>query len=345
MNQIRHGDAAHELSKVDNESVHCIITSPPYWNQRDYGHDEQIGQEDGVESYISSLTEIAEECYRVLRDDGSFLLNVGDTYTSKERNLIPFKIAQRLSEEVGFVLRQDCIWKKDHAKPDPATDRRATEHEYVFHFTKQRDYWYDETVCDGDHTSVVTAPTASSNLDHLAVYSEQLVEELLEGVVPPEVCDECGCPYVRDFERVPRPFADPDRQQARRAHELYDESGLTQEHIEAVQAVGISDVGKAVETEDGAGRNTDEVAELACEAKEVLGGYYREFTMVEKIPTGWRQQCSCNAGSVGGVVCDPFVGSGTTTKVARQQGYRYLGIDINGENAETARNRTSEVIA
>jgi DNA modification methylase len=333
----------NSLEDIVDESVHTICTSPPYWQQRDYDTDGQLGTEDTVEAYVENIADVARECHRILRDDGSFLLNIGDTFTDKQRNLIPFRVAQQLSEEVGFVLRNDLVWAKNHAKPDPARDRRANEHEYVFHFTKDTEYWYDGSVTDGGHTSVIEAPTATSELDHVAVYSEELVKELLRGTTPPVVCKQCQQPYERQYDRVPRPFADPERAQSKRAYELYEESELTETHIEAIQAVGISDVGKAKVTEDGAGRNADDVRQLADEAKEVLGGYYREFTMIERIPAGWEQDCSCDAGTAGGVVCDPFIGSGTTGVVARKQGLRYLGVDINEEYLETAQERISEV--
>jgi len=342
-NELIAGDVLNGLEDIADESVHTICTSPPYWQQRDYDTDGQLGTEDTVEAYVENIVDVARECHRILRNDGSFLLNIGDTFTNKQRNLIPFTVAQQLSDDVGFVLRNDLVWAKNHAKPDPARDRRANEHEYIFHFTKDTAYWYDGSVTDGGHTSVIEAPTATSELDHVAVYSEELVDKLLRGTTPPVVCKQCQQPYERQYDRVPRPFADPERTQSKRAYELYEESELTEAHIEAIQASGISDVGKAKVTEDGAGRNTADVEALAEEAKDVLGGYYREFTMVERIPDGWEQYCSCDAGTAGGVVCDPFIGSGTTGVVARKQGLRYLGVDINEEYLETAQERISEV--
>jgi len=343
MNEIRLGHALSELRQLDTDSVHIIVTSPPYWGQRDYGNDDGIGTEDTVTEYVRSLRDVFHECQRVLRDDGSLVVNIADTYERKERRLIPFALAREL-QNGGWVCRQDLVWHKSGTKPDPATDRRSRDHEYVFHFVQQRDYWYDGSVADGEHTSVIEAPTANSNLDHTAVYSEPFVESVLDGLAPPTVCAACETPYERSYDRVPRPFADPERDQAQRAREKIESSTLTEDHIEAVQSAGISDVGKAVQTEDGANENTDDVLELAREAKEVLGGYYREFTMVKRVPTAWTKCCSCSTDeTVGGVVCDPFIGSGTTAAVARRQGLRYLGVDINDKFVNIARERVSEV--
>lgn len=340
---IRQGDAVEELSKLDDESVHLIITSPPYYQHRDYDAEGQIGDEERVDQYVQNIIEVLRECYRVLRDDGSMFLNVGDSYVSKQRQLIPFRIAVRLREDVGFVVRQDLVWEKKNPKPDPTTDRRANIHEYVFHLTKERDYWYDSSVYDGGHTSVLNVETANSGLDHLAVFSEALVEELMNGVVPMWVCDQCGKPYARDYERIPRPFTETDRTQSQRAKELFEESSLGNEHIAAIQSVGISDVGKAVETEDGAGKNADEVTELAAEAKDVLGGYYREFTMSERVSSGSQKVCGCTSDGKPPVVLDPFVGSGTTGVVAKRKGLDFIGIDINAEYVEVAEDRIATV--
>lgn len=198
----------------------------------------------------------------------------------------------------------------------------------MFHFTNGDEYFYDESVVDGDHESVIDCATANSTDEHTAVFSEELVEELLTGVTPSHVCGKCGQPHTRTFEKVPRPFVDTERPQAQRSAEIFAESQLTEEHVEAIQAVGISDVGKAKVTEDGAGRNDDRVQQLAAEAKGVLGGYYREFTMVERQANGWEQQCNCDATSVAPIVCDPFAGTGTTLKVAKDMGHSWFGIDL-----------------
>jgi len=340
--ELRCGDVLTELREIPDKSVHVICTSPPYYSLRDYETDGQIGNEETVDEYVERLVEVFSECCRILRDDGSCILNIGDTYTNKERNLTPFRVVTRIREETDFYLRQDLVWEKSHPKPDPATDRRIDAHEYVFHLSKQRDYWYDETVCDGDHTSVITQPTATSQLDHVAVYSEEFVHAVLAGITPYNVCGSCGTPYEREYERIPRPFTDPDRDQAQRAFELYEQSALTEDHIKAIQAVGISDVGKATRTEDGAGRNAKNIQDRASEAKEVLGGYYREFTMVERHPVGWSQQCSCEAETGSAIICDPFVGSATTAVVAGKLGCQYLGIDINEDYIETARERLGD---
>jgi hypothetical protein len=104
-------------------------------------------------------------------------------------------------------------------------------------------------------------------------------------------------------------------------------AGLTDAHLRAVQATGVSDAGKALRTQNGTGRNSDEVKRLAAEAKEVLGGYFREFTFAQRTSTGWTT-CGHRSGFATGVVLDPFMGTGTTREVAISMGRSSIGVDL-----------------
>jgi adenine specific DNA methylase Mod len=121
---------------------------------------------------------------------------------------------------------------------------------------------------------------------------------------------------------------DPSRPQAKRAMEIAREAGLTPEHIAAVQATGVSDAGKALKVQNGTGRNSARVKELAAEAKKVLGGYFREFTFARRESIGWTQ-CDCDAETIPGVLLDPFMGTGTALKIAEKMGRSAIGVDLN----------------
>jgi hypothetical protein len=109
--------------------------------------------------------------------------------------------------------------------------------------------------------------------------------------------------------------------------EIAREAGLTDEHLAAVQAVGISDAGKALRVQNGTGRNARRVKELAAEAKEALGGYFREFTFAQRETSGWTD-CRCGGEKVPGLVLDPFCGTGTTLRVAAGLGRNVVGVDL-----------------
>lgn len=157
-------------------SVHCCVTSPPYWGLRDYGHDGQIGLESTPEQYVARMVEVFREVRRVLRDDGTLWLNLGDSYnaynanrgastsisdgtagrdhpkhrqgltaaTLKNKDLvgIPWRVAFALQAD-GWYLRQDIIWHKPNSMPESVTDRCTKAHEYVFLLSKSARYYYD----------------------------------------------------------------------------------------------------------------------------------------------------------------------------------------------------------
>ena len=137
------GDCVESLRALDAGSVHCCVTSPPYWGLRDYGNDGQIGLEETPEAYVARLVDVFREVRRVLRDDGTLWLNLGDSYGSGKQLVgIPWRVAFALQAD-GWYLRSDIIWHKPNPMPESATDRPSTAHEYIFLLTKQPHYFYD----------------------------------------------------------------------------------------------------------------------------------------------------------------------------------------------------------
>lgn len=312
---------------LPDDSADLVFTSPPYWKKRDYGHEEQIGQEPTPDEYIESLMSCLEEWERVLRSSGTILLNIGDTFKNKSRVGIPWKVAQAARDR-GWRIRTEIVWHKPNGMPSPAKDRFINRHEYVFHLTPKYDYYFDKfgfgSVYD-DPIDVWKIPH-DNNEKHLAPFPEEIVERALVAACPPAVCRSCGVPQERIVEKSLTQL-NPDRPQARRAMEKYEESDLTEEHIKAIRSTGIADVGKGREVQNGTGSNSEGVLELAYEAKDVLGGYFREFTFPVKTTKGWTE-CECDAETIPGTVVDPFTGSGTTVEVARDMGFSAVGVDI-----------------
>lgn len=170
-------DVMEGLRQLPDESVHCCVTSPPYWGLRDYGSLGQIGQEATPEAFVATLVAVFQEVRRVLRADGTLWLNLGDSYTSGGRDTygtwqpdskqathtaiksakraaqppglkpkdlvgIPWRVAFALQAD-GWWLRADIIWSKPNPMPESVTDRPTKSHEYVFLFTKSERYHYD----------------------------------------------------------------------------------------------------------------------------------------------------------------------------------------------------------
>ncbi|MCL7751163.1 site-specific DNA-methyltransferase [Guyparkeria hydrothermalis] len=169
---IYEGDALQTLQRLPSNSIQCVITSPPYWGLRDYGYDKQIGLEPTMAQFINHLVAIFSELKRVLSEDGTLWLNIGDGYTSGNRGYrasdkknparqmtvrpdtpeglkpkdllgLPWRLALALQDD-GWYLRTDVIWNKPNAMPESVKDRPTRSHEYLFMFTKSERYYYDQ---------------------------------------------------------------------------------------------------------------------------------------------------------------------------------------------------------
>lgn len=310
-------------------SVSLVVTSPPYWRKRDYGHVDQIGQEPTPEGYVNSIAQCLGEWRRVLHPMGSVFLNVGDTYLKHSLAGIPFLI-ERAAATDGWFIRNRIIWAKSSGMPDPVKNRLANRHEYVLHLTRSMNYYYDLQGYSEEHHNgtnpgdVWQLPLERNMGRHLAPFPRELVRRAIDLTAPRQVCETCAEPRQRITARTSE--LDPSRPQAKRAMELAKQAGLTSAHIAAIQATGVSDAGKALEVQTGTGKNSKTVKRLAAEAKLALGGYFREFTFARRVTVGWTD-CGHKTWQRG-LVLDPFVGTGTTLKVAAEKDIDAVGLDL-----------------
>ena len=179
--KILHGDCIEQMRTLPDQCVNTCVTSPPYFGLRDYGHDGQIGLEATPDAFVAKMVDVFREVRRVLRDDGTLWLNLGDSYTAngsggntatrqglaggklekptaqgfgkivrtipnglKPKDLIgiPWRVAFALQAD-GWYLRQDIIWHKPNPMPESVTDRCTKAHEYIFLLSKSARYYYD----------------------------------------------------------------------------------------------------------------------------------------------------------------------------------------------------------
>ncbi len=176
------GDTRDRLKELASNSVQCVVTSPPYWGLRDYGVASQLGLEPTPEEYVANLVQVFSEVRRVLRDDGTLWLNIGDSYgkgggkqvvqtknashgldgmrqatpgfASKQLIGIPWRVALAL-QAGGWYLRSDIIWHKPNVMPESVTDRPTKAHEYLFLLSKSDKYYYD---AEAVKEPITTAP-------------------------------------------------------------------------------------------------------------------------------------------------------------------------------------------
>ncbi|MEO8493470.1 MAG: site-specific DNA-methyltransferase [Planctomycetota bacterium] len=152
IDRIHCGDAMGTLSGLPDELIDCTVTSPPYFRQRDYTGSDQIGLEQTPEEYIERLVAVFRECLRVTKDSGCLWLVIGDKYVDGEQLGMPWRVALAL-KEIGWRLRSDVIWHKPNAMPSSVKTRPTVDHEYVFFFTKSKDYFYDADAIREPHVT------------------------------------------------------------------------------------------------------------------------------------------------------------------------------------------------
>lgn len=211
------GDANDILARLPEKFCRCCVTSPPYWGLRDYKADGQIGAEDDPNLYISRLVAVFQQVHRVLADDGTLWLNIGDCYTSGNRGYrapdrknpvramsyraktpeglkpkdlvgIPWRLAFAL-QQAGWYLRSDIIWEKPNCMPESVRDRPTRSHEYVFLFSKSLHYYYNsDNVRENNgrnRRTVWSIPTEPFAEAHFATFPPALVEPcILAGSAP-----------------------------------------------------------------------------------------------------------------------------------------------------------------
>ena len=215
------GDAKAVLSELKDASYDCVVTSPPYYCLRDYGVRGQIGQEETVQEYVGAIVGIMSEVYRVLKPEGLFFLNLGDTYYSgkgqsqgidpksnkrrfglravdksggvgigiKPKSVIgvPWRVALGMADR-GWVLRSAIIWHREDALPEAVKDRPRRSYEYVFMFAKNRRYYFNrdalvDVQLEEDVWTISARPKPTNGLD-TAPFPDELVQR----------CLDLGCP-------------------------------------------------------------------------------------------------------------------------------------------------------
>jgi len=291
------GDALDVLRTLDAGSVDCCVTSPPYYGLRDYGVAGQLGAEPSPAEYVAALVAVLGEVRRVLADDGTLWLNLGDSYSTYAGNRgastgigakrkadpwqdapqgaglsgdrpaknmlgIPWRVAFALQDD-GWILRNDIIWAKPNAMPESVRDRLSTKHEHMFMLSKGPRYWFD-------------------------------IDPIREEYAPAGL--------------------------ARRKYAFGAATDTAAAQIKG--ANGALRDGGTIEAND-LGRNPGDVWTIPT--SPFPGAHFATF------PVALAERCILAGCKPGGTVLDPFSGSGTTGLAAARHGRRYVGIDINAD--------------
>ena len=299
------GDVREKLKELSDQSVNCCVTSPPYWGLRDYGDDGQIGLEQTPDAFITELVAVFREVKRVLRDDGTLWLNIGDSYFSttkgtggmnpetSPKNAIKGKNNFQAFDPVrvnagdlpikakdlvgipwmlafalradGWYLRQDIIWHKPNPMPESVTDRCTKSHEYIFLLSKSRQYYFDN-------------------------------------------------------EAIKEPSSNLGKTEIRFGGNKYGDSDDTKHATKSGNKY--TDTGK---------RNKRDVWTVTT--KPFKGAHFATF------PPALIEPCILAGCPEGGTVLDPFFGAGTTGLVAQRHNRKWIGCELNPEYAAIAQAR------
>jgi DNA modification methylase len=307
---IHTGDCTQILKTLPTGSINTCVTSPPYFGLRDYGHQGQIGLEQTPDAYVAELVAVFRQVHRVLRDDGTLWLNLGDSYnaynanrgastsisdgtvgrnhpkhrqglttpTLKNKDLIgiPWRVAFALQAD-GWYLRQDIIWHKPNPMPESVRDRCTKAHEYIFLLSKSPRYYFD---------------------------SEAILEKAKTNA----------------------------------SHKHWTEREHDQSMLANKQANGIKGrpVGVAGYSAPGK-RNRRSVWSVTT--KPFKGAHFATF------PPNLIEPCILAGAPEGGTVLDPFNGAGTTGLVSLQHSRNYVGIELNPEYTAMSIERLNQVMA
>jgi DNA modification methylase len=300
-NTIYEGDCIETMKQWDAGCVQTCITSPPYYGLRDYGHEGQIGLEETPEAFVAKMVEVFREVKRVLRDDGTLWLNLGDSYAGsggagnqfgqldkglakykqggkpkdiglKPKDLIgiPWMVAFALRAD-GWYLRQDIIWHKPNPMPESVTDRCTKAHEYIFLFSKSQKYHFDNEAIKED--SQYYGSDARSGMGNIRYEGKRT-----EG--------EASANGQQSFVTINEK------------------------------------------------RNKRSVWTVTT--KPYSGAHFATF------PPDLIEPCILAGAPEGGIVFDPFMGSGTTAHTALRAGRQYVGCELNGEYIKLANKRLSQ---
>ena len=312
--QILEGDCRETLKTIPEKSAHCCVTSPPYFGLRDYGNESQIGLEQTPEAFVQELVSVFREVKRVLRDDGTMWLNLGDSYYNyrpgkgqalskqscasndqdlpqtcarrgnkldglKEKDLIgiPWMVAFALRAD-GWYLRQDIIWHKPNPMPESVADRCTKAHEYVFLLSKTQSYYYDRMA-----------------IAEQAIYAEQHANKTTS----------CGKKKI--------------------------DSGV-KANIEQYQQIGVENNKTCLE---GGMRNKRSV--WSVNVKPYKEAHFATY------PPELIEPCILAGCPKGGTVLDPFGGSGTTAQVAMENNRSSILCELNPEYVKLINHRLAQI--
>ena len=379
LNKIYNMDCLEGLKQLPDNSINCCVTSPPYWGLRDYGVEKQLGLEDTPEEYVENMVKVFREVKRVLKEDGTLWLNLGDSYagggnnrgnnsplsnkqasnkgatgqcSSHAKNIrkiegikrkeligIPWMVAFALRAD-GWYLRQDIIWHKPNPMPESVTDRCTKAHEYIFLLSKSRKYYYDNEAIK---------ETAKNANKTISLGEKSFSKRQANGVgVEPSGNGKSDNYTVKEY-RNKRSVWTVTTKPFKEAHfavfppDLIEPCILAGTSPKACEVCGSPWERVVAKTDNRHWTERGNYNSPKMQALKATG--FRNdggggFECRNVKTIGWQPTCTCqNEGKGRCIVLDPFMGSGTTGMVAAMHQRNFIGFELNQEYCKMAEKR------
>lgn len=301
-------DILSATNDLKNNSIKCVITSPPYYKARNYGNTDQIGLEETPEKYVESLVNVFEGLKTKITSDGNLFVNLGDKYDkNKSLMLIPTLFAIKMKEN-GWILRNKIIWYKPNHQPSPVKDRLTNTYEEIFHFTKQRKYYYD--------LDSIRIP-----IEYNEKEGEKAHKRFKERIEQSDLSEEQKSLAMEELIRL------------HKENRINKDARLKLKGSHKTLFGGDSSLsGRAKELEtkgfyfhcnNPKGKNLGDLLSVNIKShKGIHEAIFPEELIIPLIKVGSGE---------GDIVLDPFAGTGTTCRVAEDLGRVGLGVELNSE--------------
>ena len=402
-NKILNGDTLETMKTFPDNSIDTIITSPPYYQLRDYGYTEQWGLEKTYQEYLDKMILWMAECKRVIKPTGSIWVNLGDSYNTESGNmksknyqntknvcmnngvinrdvytksktlpkkslmLIPHRFAIRCVDELGLICRNDIIWAKPNGMPESVTDRFSKKHEFIFLFVKSQKYYFDLDGVRGKHRTNENRPDGIVR-NRLYEYDSKMNNPILnpkniKGNMTKEgqTRTTAGLSLKSAQEKINPNGKNPGdvsdfwdittKPSSEKHYATFNSDLIDKPIIAGCPEFVCNKCGKAREKiydskisfHSGSGKSGVKPKGKNADSQQANSGSYdiRMGQVVEKTFLGLTD-CNCNAGFSGGIILDPFAGTGTTLLRALELGRQVIGIEGSKEYSEIANKRINK---
>jgi site-specific DNA-methyltransferase (adenine-specific) len=323
LDQVLCGDSLQLIQQIPDESIHCVVTSPPYFQQRDYGGG--IGNEARFEDYLDVLLQLLGECVRVLRPDGNILFNLGDKYQASSLLLLPYRFAIQATERYPLKLVNAITWVKLNPTPRQFKRRLVSSTEPFFHFVKSDDYYYN--IDAFNQQSELASDKKPSKKDGIGKGYFALIEQ---SELTLEQKQSARFALLEAIQDVKTGKIDSFRMKIRGIHSepFGGQAGGRQIQLEKNGFTIIRIHGQPLKKD---------VVQMAVESLKYSNhpAIYPVKLVMEFLHLLTPAQA---------IVLDPFMGSGSTAVACKLLHRHYIGFELNAEYCKTAQERLATVV-